>query len=163
MAILRRKFESFRSFTVEEIIDLLEEFCGVHYDQKDLTSKYGVFVRDPKHPKFGIIIKVYNQHVYYTYYNDVENVKSFIQQVTESMDDYYESNYKKEKDAQRLLLKTILDIRGRTGNIEVHNMPTSKSVFFSDLRRVMDIVRNEIEMLVDLNTDAVLDFWDTLH
>lgn len=163
MAILKRKLESVRSFTVEEVIDALEEFCGVRYDQKDITSKYGVFVQDPEHPKFGVIVKIYISHIYYTYYNGIENIKSLIQSVAESMNDYYDSDYRKEKDARRILLQKILSIHGRTGNIEVHNMPTNKEVFFSDLRRVMDIVREEIETVVDFNIDFVLDFWNELH
>ena len=78
-------------------------------------------------------------------------------------DDYYDSDYRKEKDARRILLQKILNIRGRTGNIEVHNMPTNKEVFFSDLWRVMDIVREEIETVVDFNIDFVIDFWNELH
>lgn len=163
MRRLKRKVEELKKEpTISAIGDMLEEFCGVRYSERDLTSRYGILVRDPLHPEYGIIIKIYIGHIYYTYYK-LDHIDSLVQKVAESMDDYYSSEYAKEEDARRLLLKGLLKLRGRTGNIEVSILPRDKETFFSALRRNMDIFRNEIDYLVEQNIDAVLTFWEDLH
>ncbi len=148
--------------TVTDLANLLEEFCGVRYDEKDLSSKYGVLVHDPLHPEYGVIIKVYNLHVYYSYYK-LGNIGKLVPRVAESMDDYYSSEREKERVARKLLLKEILNIRGYTGRIENHVQTNNKEIFFSELRRIMDMVRREIDDLVDQYTDVVIMYWDDLH
>ena len=101
MRVLKRKLESIEMLkTAKDVSDALKEFCnGEHYNEKDIATKYGVLVKDPQHPKFGVVLKVYVGHLYYTYYQ-LERVKPIIQDTAESMDDYYNNNREIEAEAR---------------------------------------------------------------